>query len=78
MSGLGNNDGHLGDLQKYAHRFTENNINGKRLLQMGSEDLKAIGISSHGHLSDFLVCFKAVLDSTPHKNLEYYAPTLPC
>ena len=55
VSGLGANNGHLGDLQRYASLFTNHNINGKRLLQMGLDDLKAIGISSHGHLSDIMV-----------------------
>mgnify|MGYP001792654520 FL=1 len=55
VSGLGANNGHLGDLQQYASLFTNHNINGKRLLQMGLDDLKAIGISSHGHLSDIMV-----------------------
>ncbi|KAJ8313666.1 hypothetical protein KUTeg_008227 [Tegillarca granosa] len=46
------NNGHTNDLAQYADIFYQNNITGKRLLLLTPEDLKAMGISSVGHIRD--------------------------
>ncbi|XP_078571960.1 mitogen-activated protein kinase kinase kinase zak-1-like isoform X3 [Branchiostoma floridae x Branchiostoma japonicum] len=51
MQHLGN-DCHPSDLSKYADVFLQNNINGKRLLMLSPEDLRAMGILSLGHRLD--------------------------
>lgn len=48
-------EGHLTDLQQYAQLFTKHNINGKRLTELSTDDLKEIGITSVGHLRDITV-----------------------
>ncbi|XP_067934846.1 mitogen-activated protein kinase kinase kinase 20-like isoform X2 [Watersipora subatra] len=55
VSGLGlNGDSDLKELQQYSSKFSQHNITGKRLLQLTMSDLKEIGISSVGHLTDLM------------------------
>lgn len=44
------------DLDQYADLFLEQQINGRRLILMTSEDLKDIGVSTVGHRIHLMVC----------------------
>ncbi|XP_033109108.1 mitogen-activated protein kinase kinase kinase 20-like [Anneissia japonica] len=46
---LGNKGGQPGDLASYAELFIENNITGKRLLTLSTDDLEQMGVVSYGH-----------------------------
>lgn len=45
------------DLAQYAEVFLKNHINGRRLLRLTQNDLRAMGISSVGHIMDLFVSF---------------------